>query len=857
MRSIIIFWALILPIVLFSQGNFTTEAYSQFLIDNADLSAEQIINRYQPDSPFYNARTDGFSVSEYSFLDSIQLKYELTDDELATLRTNHFFVSERLSYDCFGRALHDIYQKDLPVFVTSDAILYALHFSYDRILLDIEKTLLEQKLRDALDALYAAYPGLQQKYADQPILGDALKDVDLYITMAKSLQDERLAAAQFADREKLNDLWNAVEAEQFVSMPLFSERSRKLDFSQFTVRGHYTKEFWDLNGKRTLGNYFKAMMWLGRMDFYLTPPPDAENPWQPEEIKRMLAGALLMNELFEMSGAADDIKTIDDIITFMVGASDNLTPAQLSDIVNRLQVTPDQAFDDAVYAQLQQELLADVNYGQRIMSAFFLVDPYAAEPDPLPVSYRMLGQRFIIDSYVLANVVYDRIIFQNTKIWRPMPDPLDAMFVLGADNALPLLEEDLEEYKYGSQLEALRYLTDAYDDDFWGESLYNVWLQGIRSLFSQEERAHQPYFMKTVAWQQQKLNTALSSWAQLRHDNLLYAKQSYTGGTSCSYPHSFVEPYPELYAQIALFAEKAEAILIPLIGSDDWESTLLKSYFPKLKAVTKKLQNIAEKELRGEVFNDEEITWLQRMLFIDGMSGAPPFSGWYADLFYRLEQTPDSQYEGHDYLVADVHTQPTDRGGAPVGRVLHVGVGEVNLGVFLADAPSDGYAPMAYVGAVMSYYEEITSNFKRLTDENWAEMVKQKNLPQRPDWVNVYLLDEKGSAQAEGRVLPGVTYQATGAGSGSQQPQDFILLHNYPNPFNPTTTIEWTIGTDVDVTLKIYDVRGREIAILVDRHQLSGSHTIKWDALNQPAGVYFARLEAGEQMRTIKLLLVK
>ncbi len=65
--------------------------------------------------------------------------------------------------------------------------------------------------------------------------------------------------------------------------------------------------------------------------------------------------------------------------------------------------------------------------------------------------------------------------------------------------------------------------------------------------------------MQTTAWHHEKLNTQLTSWAQLRHDNILYGKQSYTGGTGCSYPYTYVEPYPELYAQLALFAEKAGA----------------------------------------------------------------------------------------------------------------------------------------------------------------------------------------------------------------------------------------------------------------------------------------------------------
>lgn len=437
-----------------------------------------------------------------------------------------------------------------------------------------------------------------------------------------------------------------------------------------------------------------------------------------------------------------------------------------------------------------------------------------------------------------------------------MPDPLDAMFVLGNDNALPLLQSELEAYKYASQLDALRYLVDAYDDDFWGNSLYNTWLQGIRSLNPSQQAATAPYFMKTVAWQQQKLNTQLSSWAQLRHDNLLYAKQSYTGGTSCSYPHSYIEPYPDFYAQLVAFAEKAERQLIPLIEQGGWETYLLKQYFPNLKTISEKLRILAQKELDHQAFSADEMDWLKRMLFMDGMSGAPPFSGWYSDLFYHLEMVPGEQYEGHDYLVADVHTQPTDLNGALVGRVLHVGVGEVNLGIYLTDSPSAGYSPMAYVGPVMSYYEKITNNFKRYTDEEWAEFVKNKNLPERPDWVNVYLTDEKGNARNEGRELPGIQYIYTTV-EDVVLPQEFVLLQNYPNPFNPSTTISYELQKLGDVKLTIYDLRGKRVAQLVNEKQQAGRYEVQWNAQAYSSGIYIARLTIDGLEKNIKMMLIK
>ena len=858
MRHFLLLLFLFIPALLLSQSNFSAAAYEQFLQSNADLTAQEIINRYEPAEPYYDSRSDALQMTNYAYLDSVEIKYGLTDDEREKLQNNHFVVSEQLSFDCFGRAMHDIYQKDLPVMVTSDAILYALHFSYDRILFDLERTLLEDKLQRVLDGLYSNFRLLQNEYGGDENLATPLHDVDLYITLAKSLLDEQLCSPNIADFDVANQLWQAIANEQMTNMPLFSERNRRLDFSQFTVRGHYTHEFWDIDGKRTLGNYFQAMMWLGRMDFYLTPPPVGpdEQPWSDEEIQRMMAGSLLLNELLDLAGVRSELNDIDDVITFMVGESDNLTPTELSDVVEQLGITPASVFDEEVYQTLQNELVSEVVYGQRIMSAFFIVDPFSNKPDELPISYRLSGQRFIIDSYVLANVVYDRIIFQNKKVWRPMPDPLDAMFVLGNDNALPLLKGEIESYKYASQLEALRYLVDAYDDDFWGASLYNAWLQGIRSLNPKTDDSNLPYFMRTVAWQQQKLNTQLASWAQLRHDNLLYAKQSYTGGTSCSYPHSFVAPYPDFYQQLARFAEKAQAQLLPLLPDNSWEVSLLKKFFPNMQEIMLKLKTLAEKELSGHVFDDTEKEWLKKMLFIDGMSGAPPFSGWYSDLFYRLEPVPGGEYEGHDYLVADVHTQPTDFGGAVVGRVLHVGVGHVNLGIFLANSPSLDYQPMAFIGPVMSYYEKTTENFKRHTDEEWAELVQNNNLPERPDWVNVYLVDENGASRPQGRVLPGQHYIQTDVNNATM-PHEFMLAQNYPNPFNPVTTLAFYLPAHDHIKLTIHNTLGEQIGVLVDKFHAAGEFRVQWDGADYPSGIYFARLQAKGQVKVVKMMLVK
>jgi hypothetical protein len=86
---------------------------------------------------------------------------------------------------------------------------------------------------------------------------------------------------------------------------------------------------------------------------------------------------------------------------------------------------------------------------------------------------------------------------------------------------------------------------------------------------------------------------------------------------------------------------------------------------------------------------------------------------------------------------------------------------------------------------------------------------------------------------------------------------EFTLMHNYPNPFNPTTTIEYQIKELTDVELKVFDILGREIIILVNEENPAGSYEVKFDAANLPSGIYFYRLQAGKFLETKKMMLLK
>ncbi len=93
-------------------------------------------------------------------------------------------------------------------------------------------------------------------------------------------------------------------------------------------------------------------------------------------------------------------------------------------------------------------------------------------------------------------------------------------------------------------------------------------------------------------------------------------------------------------------------------------------------------------------------------------------------------------------------------------------------------------------------------------------------------------------------------------------PKEFALHNNYPNPFNPVTTINYDLAREGNVSLVVYDVMGREVIRLNDSFMPAGYHTIRWNARNQygmevSAGVYFYHIQAGEFVKTQKMILLK
>jgi hypothetical protein len=246
---------------------------------------------------------------------------------------------------------------------------------------------------------------------------------------------------------------------------------------------------------------------------------------------------------------------------------------------------------------------------------------------------------------------------------------------------------------------------------------------------------------------------------------------------------------------------------------------------------------------------EDEITFLKGMLREPQyMCGEPPVVGWIIDLYYDVEKMLKEEY-----VIADVHTQPTDELGNYVGRILHVGTGKINLGIFLTGSPSSDYEPMAFIGPFMSYYEKVTDKFLRLTDEAWTADVKNGGVPARPSWTAVYLAGKSGELLPEGKKIKGSLYTGIDPhynGGGLHERIDF-----YPNPATDRVTFSLGLNHNELFEIRIYDIQGRQVDILDRGSVREGVMEVTWIPGEIPGGIYVAVVKTNRGSQALKVIL--
>ena len=811
------------------QSEFSVDAYADFLASTEQLSSSELLDRY-PSAKFWASIDDPATAPMY--LDSVAMHYGLTQYENELLQQHGFVVTERFDQTSFGHALYDIYTRDLPVYISSDMILHAVHRAYSNLLQSLELGKLIPLLNTLLDGLRTDLVDYRNMSPPNDQLLQAIDDVDVYLTVAKHLLNTETAAPNWSHNDEVvQDILMRVHDQAKMSAPLFTEGCRHYDYSQFKPRGYYTT-------RPELSRYFQAMMWLGRTELYLSKPDtDDCQPSDADVVRQSLMSVIITELTSDNSDLLDAYNQIDHITASLVGASDNATVPNLKNLLDDADIsTASDILEPETLLQFQSTVASSPLTQQKI-NAQILVSLKVRQTTPLrpAAAFLLLGQRFILDSYVLGHVVFSEI---ESK--RMLPMSADMLFALGNNAAAEMLTEEIDLHDYGPNLAALRYLIDGFDDSYWDETFYSGWLNAIRQLNPPEVVSDRPSFMRTAAWWQKSMTTQLASWAQLRHDNLLYAKQSYSSSIGCVFPYVLVEPVPDFFHALTDFAAGMKEKLASFNTSQG------EFFLNQLEDVSSTLADMAQNHIEGVRHTSDQMLFAQEMINEGGGSG-PEFDGWYPSLFINSNAVTEEEV-----VVADIHTAPTNEYGIEVGWVKHIGTGPINLALITTDVP--GVGPVTFTGPVMSFYEHTSTNFKRLTDEEW-ETVYALEPSIRPDFVNLYLADENGESRGTGFSL------VTGLDSKDAPVEEQFSVANYPNPFSTSTTVTFSLPTSASakpVSINVYDIQGRLVSKVELGNIPSGAYSTKWNPSSTLAsGVYIVRVEAGEYRATNSMTLVR
>lgn len=459
------------------------------------------------------------------------------------------------------------------------------------------------------------------------------------------------------------------------------------------------------------------MMWYGRVSFRLHPdaPPSPNEKGKDNTAQAILICLALTEDVPGLSGTPVGLNVWDALYeptAFFVGAADDLVPSEYLEIIQEIYGTefPIADLDDeALLEQFIEEALL-------LRAPLILSHPISDNEDlNQTVGFRFMGQRYIPDSYILGQLVYDNVgTLLNPRL---MPKGLDVMAAFGSSRAWELLEDEKNYVNYVSQMETLWNMIGNLTENEWTQNLYYLWLYSLLPLLSDPGEGY-PFFMQNGAWVDKQLSTALASWTELRHDTILYAKQSY--GAITGLPpqiKGYVEPVPSLYARLASLCQ----MMITGLDSRSLLSTLIQDKLQHLHDLLLDYQTISIKELEGTPRTDDEYHLIQNSG--GRLEAIVTFPG---------DNETSSDADNDMAVIADVHTDPNSM------SVLEEGVGHPMI--ILVAVPINGQVILTR-GAVFSYYEFTWPMNDRLTDEAWQDMIAQGTEPALPSWIASFVVD--------------------------------------------------------------------------------------------------------------------
>jgi hypothetical protein len=668
-----------------------------------------------PALPAYQVKPDLSNVENIS-------EFTLSGGARALLAKNAF-VAVPASYREFFPLYEENRYNRTPNFVTADAVLHHWHLVFDNLLRRLEEGGLSEAASDMTDALLAASVEQLDELEGTEWENAAERNVAFFAVASKLLDPEAelpdgvpeaaveadLAAIESHSALGPSAVMNIGSPEDAATLE--GSDTYLEDFSQYAPRGHYDRS-------EAMRRYFKAMMWYGRMNFRFK---------MDDEVK----SAVLMSLALSDDKASEPWGKIYDTTAFFVGKSDDADYGAVRGVMDStlgvrvrasdLPSVGESAFDDLIAGLEKLE-------PPKINSMVIFEESIEPDREKAIKGFRLMGQRFTLDASIFQKLIYRDVKENGDGEKRLLPMGLDIPAAMGSDEALSLLEaagqDDYE--KYSENMTKLRGSIASADASTWTENLYGAWLHCLRPIIDVKS-AGWPSFMTGAAWARKDLSTWLASWAELKHDTILYAKQVYAelgGGPgedkSKRDDRGYVEPEPVVYARLAAASSMmADGLDSRGLLTDEDEATL-----GNLESLATSLADISVKELEGTALTDADYEIIRT------------FGGQIEHIWYEINRADieESRMSRTNWLdenpaaiVADVATDPN-------GRVLEVGTGHV--WEIYAVVPVDGKLKLVK-GGIFSYYEFEWPLSDRLTDSKWREML-YAGPPDPPDWAAVY-----------------------------------------------------------------------------------------------------------------------
>lgn len=653
----------------------------------------------------FTAQVKPYQVKEdLSNIINLQQFGEFTLEQRKLIAKNGFVVIPTKEEQLFYIYENNEYKK-LPSFITTDSVLQVYHIFFDYSLRTLESEKLLGILEELTESMYRKSLILYNGVREQELKEALIKNMAFFAVGLQTL--EKPLPGDLPEEAKSLALkeYELIQGEQgYGKSAIFPY---ELDYSQYKPRGHYTRS-------EELERFFRTMMWYGQAPFPLYK--DIEET--VENVEQTLQALLMTYSLFMENEGTPDImrwENIYDPTVFYVGNTDDLNIYHYKDLIMKVY---GEEFDLNEFNR--PEKLGEVYKEAKKLPEPKIKAKYTSLSTPVGKQFRLMGQRYIPDSEALQEL--------TEPIERPIPSGLDVMGVLGSQRAYDLAVSELKAIeKWPGYEKAYKKYKEEFSrlsEETWRSNMYYGWLWVLRSLLEPFEKGY-PSFMTNEAWADKSLSTALGSWAELRHDTILYGKQSGAecgGGEEPPQVRGYVEPNIGVYERLLWLTKYSRTNL----QERDILTGSLESKMERFEDLLQFLINCSIKQLNNEELTQDEY---YQLLTYGGMLEylTSSFAG---DGMRWFEITSDT--DKNMAVIADIHTIAPNELSS--GGYFHVGVGpayEIYVVVPI------GEELQLTRGAVFSYYEFDAT--ERLKDEQWQEMLKENNAPLQPDWMKSFI----------------------------------------------------------------------------------------------------------------------